>query len=49
MLWKALFCVAGFTTAWIGLVLMFKGFIVPGVMVLGIGYVVFNVVHPVEE
>lgn len=48
MLWKALFCIVGFTSIWTGLVLMFKGFAVPGVIVLGIGYVMFSVLYPTE-
>lgn len=49
MLGKLVLYSVAFVTAWAGIVLAFRGYIVPGVMVLGIGYVVFNVVHPIEE
>lgn len=45
MLGKLLFHVGAFTSAWVGLVLIFQGFVVPGVMMLGFGFVVFNVVY----
>jgi hypothetical protein len=45
MLGKLLFHVGAFTSAWVGLVLMFSGYAVPGVIVLGFGYTMFCVVY----
>jgi len=39
----------GFIFAWAGIVLMFRGYAVPGVMVVGIGYTLFKVTCPYEE
>ena len=49
MLGKVLFYIAGFTAAWAGLILMVKGYVVPGVLITGVGYVLFKVTCPVEE
>ena len=49
MLWKLLFISMSFIFAWIGLVLTFKGYAVPGVMIVGFGYVLFKVTRPIEE
>lgn len=49
MLGKLLFHAGAFTSAWIGLVLIFQGFVVPGAMVLGFGFVMFNVVNKQGE
>ena len=45
MLGKTLFCAAGFVTAWTGLALTFNGYVVPGVMLIGIGYAMFDVTY----
>jgi len=49
MLGKLLFRLVGFITAWAGLILTFKGYAVPGVMIGGFGYVLFKVTCPFEE
>ena len=48
MLGKLLFRVSSFIAAWAGLVLIFVGYAVPGVLVTGFGYVLFKVTCPVE-
>lgn len=49
MLAKMMFYLIAFVTAWTGLILAFRGYVIPGVMVLGIGYVMFSVVYPIGE
>lgn len=49
MLGKLLFRASSFITAWAGLVLMFVGYAVPGVLVTGFGYVLFKVTLPEES
>lgn len=49
MLGKVLFYIVGFIVAWAGLMLVVKGYAVPGVMIGGFGYVLFKVAYPVEE
>ena len=49
MLGKIGFTLVGFITAWTGLVLMVKGFAVPGVAMLGIGLSMFKVTWATEE
>jgi|LGOV01.1.fsa_nt_gb hypothetical protein len=48
MLGKGLFYVSSFTFAWIGLMLMFKGYAIPGVLIVGFGYTLFKVTCPIE-
>lgn len=45
---KMMFYLVAFVAAWTGLILAFRGYVVPGVMVLGFGYVMFSVVHSGE-
>lgn len=45
MLGKTLFYVVSFVSAWTGLLLTFKGFVIPGVMLIGVGCSLFNIVH----
>jgi hypothetical protein len=49
MLGKLVFYLSAFTSAMVGLVLVFRGYAVPGVMMVGFGYVLFNVVIDQEE
>ena len=49
MLGKILFRVASFITAWVGIVLIAKGYAVPGVMLIGIGYAMFDVTYRSKE
>lgn len=48
MLAKLVLYSVAFVAAWAGIVLAFRGYVVPGVMVLGIGYVIFSIVCPGE-
>ena len=45
---KTSFYVTSFIAAWAGLALMVEGYAVPGVLIVGIGYVLFKVTCPVE-
>lgn len=49
MLGKTSFYISSFITAWAGLILIIKGYAVPGVLVTGVGYVLFKVTCPIEE
>ena len=49
MLGKTMFRVGAFITAWIGIVLVFKGYAVLGVMLIGIGYAMFDVTYQSKE
>lgn len=48
MLGKLLFHVGAFVSAWIGLVITFKGYVIPGVLIVGFGYILFKVTCPVD-
>ena len=49
MLGKVGFTIVGFITVWIGLVLMVKGYAVPGVAMMGVGLSMFRVIYPTEK
>ena len=48
MLGKLLFRASSFIFAWVGLILIAKGYAVPGVIIGGMGYVLFKVTCPNE-
>lgn len=45
---KMMFYLVAFVAAWTGLILAFRGYVVPGVMMLGVSYVMFSVLYPTE-
>lgn len=49
MLSKLLFQVSSLLLAWAGLMLIFKSYAVPGVLIGGLGYVLFKVTLPEGE
>lgn len=48
MLGKVLFYVSSFITAWTGLIITFKGYVIPGMLIVGFGYILFKVTCPVD-
>lgn len=49
MLGKLLFYVIAFVLSWTGIMLTFRCYVVPGVLIAGVGVCLFNVLREVSE